>query len=72
MSVYAANTFNDAAYVGSGDPLVDANQGIVAGTVVTGVPNRLWAVSLDRSGPIGMGLNGPSRSPRASHLRAAQ
>ena len=50
-SFYTAYTFNDSAYAGSGDPLVDANQGIVSGTDVTGVPEQLWVVSLDRSGP---------------------
>ena len=59
MSVYTACTFNEAAYVGSGDPLADANQDIVAGTDVAGVPSRLWVVSLDRGGPIGTGLKGP-------------
>ncbi len=56
-SFYTAFTFNDSEYIGSGDPLVDANQGIGAGTDVTGVPDRLWVVSLDRSGPLGVGLS---------------
>ena len=30
-SFYTAFTFNDSEYIGSGDPLVDANQGIVDG-----------------------------------------
>ncbi len=45
-SFYSAFTFNDSEYIGSGDPLVDANQGILAGTDVTGVPARLWVLSL--------------------------
>ena len=37
-SFYTAYTVNDSAYIGSGDPLVDAHQHIVAGTDVTGAP----------------------------------
>ena len=70
MSFYTAYTFNDSAYVGSGDPLVDANQGIVAGTDVTGVPDQLWVVSLDRSGPLGTGLTAKYTSSRRVSLTA--
>ena len=69
-SFYTAFTFNDSEYIGSGDPLVDANQGIVAGTDVTGVPERLWVVSLDRSGPVGAGLTAKYTSPRRVSLNA--
>ena len=69
-SFYTALTFNDSAYVGSGDPLVDANQGIVAGTDVTGVPDRLLVVSLDRSGPLGVGLTAKYTSARRVSLSA--
>ena len=67
-SFYTAFTFNDSTYLGTGDPLVDANQGIVAGTDVTGVPARLWVVSLDRSGPIGAGLTAKYTSSRRVSL----
>ncbi len=69
-SFYTAFTFNDSEYIGSGDPLVDANQGIVAGTDVTGVPARLWVVSLDRSGPVGAGLSAKYTAPRRVSLTA--
>ena len=69
-SFYTAFTFNDSEYFGSGDPLVDANQGIIAGTDVTGVPARLWVVSLDRSGPLGAGLTAKYTSPRRVSLTA--
>ena len=69
-SFYTAYTFNDSAYVGSGDPLVDANQGIVSGTDVTGVPEQLWVVSLDRSGPLAMGLSAKYTSSRRVSLTA--
>ena len=69
-SFYTAYTVNDSTYIGSGDPLVDTNQGIVAGTDVTGVPARLWVVSLDRSGPLGMGLSTKYTSSRRVSLRS--
>ncbi len=69
-SFYTAFTFNDSQYIGSGDPLVDADQGIVAGTDVTGVPDRLWVVSLDRSGPLGVGLSAKYTSSRRVSLRS--
>ena len=67
-SLYTALTFNDSTYLGTGDPLVDADQGIVAGTDVTGVPARLWVVSLDRTGPIGAGLTAKYTSSRRVSL----
>ena len=69
-SVYTAFTFNDSEYIGTGDPLVDASQGLVAGTDVTGVPDRLWVVSLDRTGPLGMGLTAKYTSSRRVSLRS--
>ncbi|MYD72371.1 MAG: TonB-dependent receptor [Acidobacteria bacterium] len=69
-SLYTAFTFNDSTYLGTGDPLVDTNQGIVAGTDVTGVPARLWVVSLDRSGPVGAGLTAKYTSSRRVSLLA--
>ncbi len=70
MSFYSAYTFNDSEYFGSGDPLVDSNQSIVAGADVTGVPERLWVVSLDRTGPFRMGLTAKFTSPRRVSLTA--
>ena len=69
-SFYTAFTFNDSTYIGTGDPLVDASQGLVAGTDVTGVPDRLWVVSLDRTGPLGMGLTAKYTSSRRVSLRS--
>ena len=69
-SLYTAFTFNDSEYIGSGDPLVDASQGIVAGTDVTGVPPRLWVLSLDRAGPLGGGLSAKYTSSRRVSLAA--
>ncbi len=69
-SFYTAFTLNDSEYIGTGDPLVDASQGLVAGTDVTGVPDRLWVVSLDRTGPLGMGLSAKYTSSRRVSLRS--
>ena len=69
-SFYTAVTFNDSKYIGTGDPLVDDNQGIVPGTDVAGVPSRLWVLSLDRSGPLAGGLSAKYTSPRRVSLAA--
>ncbi len=69
-SLYSALTLNDSKYVGTDDPLVDASQGIVPGTDVTGVPPRLWVVSLDRSGPLGGGLSAKYTASRRVSLTA--
>ena len=65
---YTAYTRNDSVYVGTGDALVDASQNIVSGSAVAGVPDRLWVVSLDRTGPLGMGLTGKYTSSRRVSL----
>ncbi len=70
ISLYTAGTLNDSEYIGSGDPLVDESQNIVAGTDVTGVPDRLWVVSLDRTGPFRTGLTAKYTSSRRVSLTA--
>ena len=67
---YTALTFNDSEYIGTDDPLVDANQGIVQGADVPGVPDRLWVLSLDRTGPLGGGLSAKYTSARRVSLTA--
>ena len=70
VSFYTAVTFNDSKYIGTGDPKVDEDQGIVPGTDVAGVPGRLWVLSLDRSGPFAGGLSAKYTSPRRVSLAA--
>ena len=67
-SFYTAFTSNNSEYIGSDDPLLDASQGIVAGADVTGVPDRLWVLSVDRSGPLGGGLTAKYTSSRRVSL----
>ena len=67
---YTALTFNDSAYLGTDDPLVNASQGIVQGADVAGIPDRLWVLSLDRTGPLGGGLSAKYTSPRRVSLTA--
>ena len=69
-SFYTAWTFNDSQYVGTGDAQVDASQNIQPGTDVTAVPGRLWVLSLDRSGPLGMGISAKYTSSRRVSLTA--
>ena len=42
----------------------------MAGSDVTGVPNRLWVVSLDHSGPLGGGVSAKYTSSRRVSLTA--
>ena len=70
ISLYTAYTFNNSEYIGSGDPLVDAEQNIVAGTDVAGIPDELWVVSLDRSGPVRTGLTAKYTAARRVSLTA--
>ena len=42
----------------------------MAGTDVTGVPPRLWVLSLDRSGPLGGGLSAKYTSSRRVSVAA--
>ena len=69
-SLYTAFTLNDSKYLGTDDPLIDASQGIVPGTDVTGIPPRLWVVSVDRGGPIGGGLSAKYTASRRVSLTA--
>ncbi len=69
-SFYTAYTFNDSQYVGTGDAQVDASQNIQPGTDVTAVPDRLWVLSLDRSGPLAMGISAKYTSSRRVSLTA--
>ena len=68
MSFYTAATINDSEYIGSGDPLFDTSQNIVPGADVTGVADKLWVVSLDRTGPLRTGLTAKYTSPRRVSL----
>ncbi|MXX73119.1 MAG: TonB-dependent receptor [Gemmatimonadetes bacterium] len=69
-SLYTALTLNDSKYLGTGDPLIDASQGIVPGTDVAGVPPRLWVVSVDRDGPLGGGVSTKYTAARRVSLTA--
>ena len=70
MSLYSGLTLNNSEYQGSGDPLVDTSQGIFPGSDVTGVPDRLLVVSLDRSGPVSAGITAKYTSSRRVSLAA--
>ena len=68
-SFYTAYTYNDSMYIGTGDPVVDAAQGVTPGSDVAGVPERLWVLSVDRSGgPVTAGVSGKYTSDRAITL----
>ena len=68
VSLYSAYTRNNSTYIGSGDAVVDTNQGTLPGTDVTGVPDQLWVVSVDRSGVLSTGLSAKYTASRRVSL----
>ncbi|MEQ8485474.1 MAG: TonB-dependent receptor [Pseudomonadales bacterium] len=59
LSIYAAYTMNESTYIGTGDPLVDAAQGVTPGNDVVGVAENLFVLSFDWvRGPIAAGISG--------------
>jgi len=47
LSIFGSYTYIDATYRGTGDPLVDAAQGITPGNRVTGIPENMFVLSAD-------------------------
>ena len=47
FTLYAAYTYNDSTYLGTGDPVVDNSVGITPGNTVVGIPENQFVVSLD-------------------------
>ena len=68
ISLYTAYTYNNAEYIGSDDPILDSQQGTSRGSDVTGIPDQLWLISLDRSGPISFGISPKYTSERRVSL----
>ena len=57
-TVYGAYTMNDSKYLGTGDPVVDAAQGITPGNAVAGVPDNMFVLTVDwASGPFNVGVS---------------
>ena len=70
VSLYSAYTRNNSEYIGSGDKDVDEGQGTLPGTDVTGIPDQLWVISVDRSGPLSVGLSAKYTASRRVSLIA--
>ncbi len=68
ISVYSAYTRNNSEYIGSGDAVLDEGQGTLPGTDVTGVPDQLWVISVDQSGPLSTGFSAKYTAPRRVSL----
>jgi len=59
LTLYGSYTHIDAKYRGSGDATLDAENGIVAGNTVTGIPDDMFVLSADwSSGPFRIGVSG--------------
>ena len=58
LSLYAAYTYNDSTYLGTGEPLVDAEVGITPGNKVVNQPGHMLVLSADyANGPYRAGIS---------------
>lgn len=59
LSLYGAYTYIDATYRGTGNPTLDAEQGVMPGNRVAGIPKNMWVVSgTYQIGPVTLGVTG--------------
>ncbi|WP_067735554.1 TonB-dependent receptor domain-containing protein [Novosphingobium naphthalenivorans] len=57
LNLYAAYTYIDAKYRGTGDSVLDAEQGVTPGNRVTGIPQNMFVLSANyRLGPVSLGV----------------
>ncbi|MCJ2179383.1 TonB-dependent receptor [Novosphingobium album (ex Hu et al. 2023)] len=57
LNLYAAYTFIDAKYRGTGNTTLDAEQGVTPGNRVAGIPKNMFVLSANyRLGPVSLGL----------------
>lgn len=69
FSLYAAYSYSDSTYVGSGDTQVDEGLGITAGNAVTGIPEDQLVLSLDWTrGNVSAGLSAKYTGERQIRL----
>ncbi|MBA3056117.1 MAG: TonB-dependent receptor, partial [Sphingomonadales bacterium] len=59
LNLYGTYTYIDASYRGTGNPTLDAEQGVTAGNRVAGIPEHMWVLSGNYSyGPARVSLTG--------------
>lgn len=59
LNLYAAYTYIDATYRGTGNAVLDAEQGVTPGNRVAGIPKDMWVLSGHyETGPFRIGLTG--------------
>tara|TARA_R110000782_G_scaffold78293_4_gene156017 strand:- start:2137 stop:4554 length:2418 start_codon:yes stop_codon:yes gene_type:complete len=59
LGLYGSYTHINAEYRGTGDPVLDAENGIFPGNKVAGIPNDMFVLSADwNSGPFSAGVSG--------------
>lgn len=57
LNLYAAYTYIDAKYRGTGKPAYDAEQGVTPGNRVAGIPQNMFVLSANyRLGPVSLGV----------------
>lgn len=59
LNLYGTYTYTDATYRGTGNAILDEEQGVTPGNRVAGIPKHMWALSGSyRYGPVTVGLTG--------------
>ena len=59
LSLYGSYTYTDATYRGTGNPVLDEEQGVTPGNRVAGIPENMWVLSgTYQQGPVTLGLTG--------------
>ena len=66
LTLYGSYTYIDATYRGTGNAILDEEQGITAGNRVAGIPKHMWVLSGSYSaGPLTFGVTGKYTGNRA-------
>ncbi|MEW9856611.1 TonB-dependent receptor [Novosphingobium sp. M1R2S20] len=69
LTLYGSYTYIDATYRGTGNAVLDEEQGITAGNRVTGIPEHMWVLSGSYStGPLTFGVTGKYTGDRAVNV----
>jgi iron complex outermembrane receptor protein len=69
LTLYGSYTYTDATYRGTGNAVLDDEQGITPGNRVAGIPKHMWVASGSySSGPVTFGITGKYTGNRAVNV----
>ena len=69
LTLYGSYTYTDATYRGTGNAVLDEEQGITPGNRVAGIPKHMWVLSGSyNSGPVTFGVTGKYTGTRAVNV----